>query len=60
MVIKRQYYEGFFHLADKKRRQVMKISRPKKDERPKDLTKLCAKPFDHPLRSNISQRWSAF
>jgi hypothetical protein len=38
---------------------VMKISRPGKGERPKNVAKFCVKPFDHSLRSNESQRGSA-
>jgi hypothetical protein len=59
MIIERQYYERFFYLTNKNRRQVMKISRPGKGERPKNVAKFCVKPFDHSLRSNESQRGSA-
>jgi hypothetical protein len=59
MIIERQYYERFFYLSDKNRRQVMKISGPRKDERPKNVAKFCVKLFDHSLRSNESQPGSA-
>jgi hypothetical protein len=56
MVIERQNYERFFHLADKNRRQVMKIPRTRKYEWLQILAELPVETLNRPSRSDESQR----
>ena len=56
MVIERQNYERFFHLADKNRCQVMKIPRTRKYEWPEILAEFPVETLNRTFRSDESQR----
>jgi hypothetical protein len=56
MVIERQNYERFFHLADKNRCQMMKIPRTRKYEWPQILAEFPVETLNRPFRSDESQR----